>query len=166
MRDFWWRFNDGWKHIYLKNWNVVCKLKEASGLGIRRPELVNQALIMKLARRLIKHPNSDWAILLKEKYYCNHSFWNARPKKQASWTWSSILKVTESLWKCVLWQVGNGQSIDINIDPWTPFDLSDLELPLSITKVKDLNAAKVLVPLPTSVAQAVKSIFISPVSVL
>ena len=45
---------------------------------------------------------------------------NAKLKKGSSFTWQSILAGVNTLKNGYIWQVGNGQNIDIWEDAWTP----------------------------------------------
>lgn len=53
IRNLYWGFkNSNDHHLYLKSWNTICLPKTSCGLGLRKMEEINQALISKLAWNL------------------------------------------------------------------------------------------------------------------
>ncbi|XP_028080539.1 uncharacterized protein LOC114282098 [Camellia sinensis] len=59
-RNFLWGDTLEKKKIRLVNWDVVCKMKKAGGLGIKKARDQNLALISKLGWNLIRNRNSLW----------------------------------------------------------------------------------------------------------
>lgn len=72
---FWW--GKGKKGIHWCTWKEVCDLKEAGGLGFRKLDKFNIALLAKQAWRLINYPDSLIGRVLKAKYYPNACFLTA-----------------------------------------------------------------------------------------
>ena len=61
------------------------------GLGIRKTEEMNVALLGKQAWRILTKPESFVASVLLSKYCKDESFSEAIAKPNASWIWKSLL---------------------------------------------------------------------------
>jgi hypothetical protein len=59
-------------------------------MGFRRLRVFNEALLAKQGWRLITHPNSLVAQILKAKYYHKEHLLKAKAKPNMSYTWRSI----------------------------------------------------------------------------
>ncbi|CAL5387167.1 unnamed protein product [Camellia sinensis] len=97
-RNFLWGDQDNRKKGHLVNWKQVCKTKQEGGLGLKRAEDQNIALLAKL----------EWKMLSEKDF--NYS--------TASHTWRSIIKTRELLKKGIRWTVGDGKSISLWNDYW------------------------------------------------
>lgn len=53
VRHYIWGSSAERRKIHLINWDVVCRLKERGGLGVRKSEAMNKALLAKLAWRVL-----------------------------------------------------------------------------------------------------------------
>jgi hypothetical protein len=60
------------------------------------------------------------AQLLKPKYFPNGDLLKAKTKYGISYSWRSILNGVAALKKWLVWRVGNGERINIWLDPWIP----------------------------------------------
>jgi hypothetical protein len=58
--------------------------------------------------------------VLRTKYYPDGNILKARSKAGSSYTWQSILAGLTTFKKGYIWRVGNGESINIWMDPWIP----------------------------------------------
>jgi hypothetical protein len=87
-------------------------------MGFRSLRAFNEALLAKQGWRLITHPNSLVAKVLKAKYYPKDHFLKAKSKQHMSYTWRSILQASWVLKKGCYWSVGSGENIDIWEDNW------------------------------------------------
>lgn len=54
--------------IHLVCWEILCKSKEDRGLGLRRSEDMNKAMLTKLAWRLINEEEAAWCKIMRPKY--------------------------------------------------------------------------------------------------
>ncbi|MCI36196.1 ribonuclease H protein, partial [Trifolium medium] len=63
-------------------------------MGFRNLRAFNEALLAKQGWRLITHPSSLVAQVLKAKYYPNAQFLQAKPKQHMSYSWRSILQAS------------------------------------------------------------------------
>lgn len=70
QRRYWWD-NDNKRGANPIAWNVVCKPKRLGGMGFKNTRKFNEALLAKLAWRMItEHNNLCWRIL-RAKYFHN-----------------------------------------------------------------------------------------------
>lgn len=90
ITKFWWRKNKDRKGIHWCAWKDLCSLKEDGGLGFRKLDNFNIALLAKQGWRLVNYLNSLLAHILKAKYYAQSSFLKARLGNSPSLTWKSI----------------------------------------------------------------------------
>jgi hypothetical protein len=115
---FWWGSTSDHKKIHWVKWQKLCNHKKKGGMGFRNLRAFNEALLAKQGWRLITHPNSLAAKVLKAKYYQHDHFLKAKPKHQMSYTWRSIMQASWVLKKGCYWSVGSGNTIDIWEDNW------------------------------------------------
>ncbi|GMP33310.1 hypothetical protein CsSME_00006692 [Camellia sinensis var. sinensis] len=83
-RNFLWGDLERRKKIHLVNWKQVCKAKQTEGLGLRRVENQNLALLAKLDWKINSEKDTTWTKILRGKYLHNHSFSNWPTNKKAS----------------------------------------------------------------------------------
>lgn len=92
-RNFWWRFSkENGRGLCLKVWDSICKPKAVGGLGFRRADDMNRALIAKMGWHLFLNSNKFWVKLLYSKYCCGISFSKATYSYNDSWLWKGIIK--------------------------------------------------------------------------
>jgi hypothetical protein len=73
--NFWWGFSPKKiRNLSLKSWNSICSPKALGGLGFRKMEEVNLALISKLGWKLLSPSDSMWVNQLQGKYLLSGSF--------------------------------------------------------------------------------------------
>lgn len=66
------------------------------------------------------HPESLMVQVLRAKYYPNQDFLSASLGRNPSFAWRSIFNARSLLQEGLIWRVGNGASIRIWHDKWTP----------------------------------------------
>ncbi|OVA05799.1 hypothetical protein BVC80_1385g16 [Macleaya cordata] len=120
QRNFWWNHTDGGKHLILQAWHKICLSKENGGLGIRLPDLINKALLGKLAWRFIINKDEFWVQFLTAKYLKMQSFWSYHLVSGACSSWTGIILGREVIRKYTCWLVGDGFRIRLWTDPWVP----------------------------------------------
>ena len=89
-------------------------------MGFRDFELFNLALLGKHGWRLMTHPDSLCARVLKGKYFHNCSFMDATAPRSASATWKAIIAGRVALEQGLIKRVGAGESISIWTHRWIP----------------------------------------------
>ena len=119
-KDFWWGQSSTEAKLPLISWASLCKPKEEGGLGFRKFKYFNLGLLAKQGWRLIHHPESLAAQILKAKYFPRGSFWEAKIGHQPSFLWSSILHGREVLREGSYWRIGDGNQVSIWQDRWLP----------------------------------------------
>lgn len=121
LKNFWWGFSSLKSHyLTLKSWNSICTPKSMGGLGLRRMENINQALLTRKGWRFLTSPSSPWVQALNAKYLHHQSFWDIAPSSQSSWLWKSILSSRPILQQGVCHLTRNGSHTRIWCDPWIP----------------------------------------------
>lgn len=75
----------------LKAWDEVCQPKEQGGLGFKRFNDINMALLSKLAWHMARDKDHLWVRLLRSKYLRGQSFFRHKVKKDASSVWRGIV---------------------------------------------------------------------------
>lgn len=69
IRDFLWGHKlEKAHHLPLKAWDSICSPKGEGGLGIKKMEDINLALVTKLSWQLATPNHKTWTELIKEKY--------------------------------------------------------------------------------------------------
>jgi hypothetical protein len=80
FKNFWWGFSPKKsKNLSLKSWNSLCSPKALGGLGFKKMEDVNLALITKLGWKLLTSSTSMWVQQLQGKYIFSGSFLSPPP---------------------------------------------------------------------------------------
>ena len=92
IRAFWWAYDLGTRKLHFINWNEVCTPKSEGGLGLKRFELMNQAMLAKQFWRIAHNPQSLLARTLKVKYFPKGFTHDCSPKPHNSWIWRNIIK--------------------------------------------------------------------------
>lgn len=88
------------------------------GLGFWELETFNMALLIKMADRIFKDPDSLWARVLKGVYYPHSDFVSGRKGGRSSWGWASICSARDTLLQERMWRVRVGKSICVFNDLW------------------------------------------------
>jgi hypothetical protein len=94
--------------------------KVNGGLGFRDIHNFNIAMLSRQAWRLLQHPESLCAQILRAKYYPNGDILSAGPIEGMSYAWRSICHGIELIKEGYIWRIGNGESVKIWEDPWLP----------------------------------------------
>lgn len=95
--------------MHLVIWDILCRLKDRGGVGLKRAEAMNKALVAKLAWRLLTEEEALWSRLVRSKYglslaglaYFKH-------KTRASIVWRGLEWASELLHSRLRWKVNNG----------------------------------------------------------
>lgn len=120
IREFWWGMENGKRKAAWVAWKDLTLKKGCGGLGSKDLRLFNQALLARQAWRLIAHPGSLCARLLKANYFPRGCLVDTVFSANASFTWQSIMHGLELLKKGIIWRIGCGSQVRIWRDPWIP----------------------------------------------
>lgn len=108
------------KHIALVNWDSVCLPKSMGGLGIRKINVLNKALIANIGWTLAKG-EADWCSIIRGKYLDREQFYynlSVVDLPQRSKLWNNILKSRLVVREGLKWQLGNGRKVRFWEDVW------------------------------------------------
>uniref|UniRef100_A0A2N9FBI7 Reverse transcriptase domain-containing protein n=1 Tax=Fagus sylvatica TaxID=28930 RepID=A0A2N9FBI7_FAGSY len=135
---YWWGGGSAARKIHWSKWSELCKSKENGGLGFRDWRAFNIALLAKQGWRLLTNTHSLFYKTFKAKYFSSGTFLQAKVGSNPSFLWRSFLAAREVLRDGMTWKVGNGRSIDIWLDKWTPEVLTEGAEPNAVSKVAEL----------------------------
>ncbi|XP_060969747.1 uncharacterized mitochondrial protein AtMg00310-like [Cannabis sativa] len=122
IRKFWWTGgNDKDRYMALIKWDSLCCPKAMGGLGFRKMEHMNSALLAKLAWQVATDFDTPWVKCFKAKYCRRNSFWSVESKGYDSATWKGILHAREIIRNGSITLVGSGADVDIWEQPWIPW---------------------------------------------
>ncbi|XP_013729746.2 uncharacterized protein LOC106433468 [Brassica napus] len=92
--------------------------KNAGGLGFRDIEHFNDALLAKLAWRLLKHPDSLLGQIILGKYCRQNDLLSCSSSGAMSHGWRGILAGRDVIKKGLGWAVGTGKDINVWSENW------------------------------------------------
>ncbi|BFG15190.1 hypothetical protein CerSpe_014650 [Prunus speciosa] len=145
--NFWWGQSNGSNKVHWLSWENMGLAKIEGGMGFRNFSEFNNALLAAQGWRLLMHPNSLWASILRDKYFPNGDVLNAKKGARASWGWSSILEGIKVISRGAQWQVINGQNISLWHDRWLHPSIDNQPLcPLNIEMCKEVRVATIIDP--------------------
>ncbi|XP_026458965.1 uncharacterized protein LOC113359570 [Papaver somniferum] len=129
---FWWgeTLDPKDRKLHLLGWDILCSPKAEGGLGFRKAELNNLAMLSRNAWRILENPNCLLATVLKAKYFPKTDFLNVKCTAKCSWTWKCLHAIKELIKPFISWIVGDGQFIDPWCDKWIPSQGSATPNPL------------------------------------
>ncbi|CAL1399998.1 unnamed protein product [Linum trigynum] len=120
MARFWWGYSTEKDKAHWVSWRNLCRSKFDGGLRFRRFENFNQALLAKVAWRIGQEPGTLLARVMKGKYFANLAILQASQGSRPSWGWTSILHGRDLLKQGVIWQIGDGATVQVLGDNWVP----------------------------------------------
>lgn len=138
-RTFLWGGTHESRKTPLVKWDTVCLPRDYGGLGLRKTEDANQALLAKLGWKMVQKEESLWVDVMRKKYLGNKSFLEAVAKPEDSPNWKSILSTKEVLQEGMGKIVHNGETTYFWLDKWIgdePLALASLDMidPLELEK--------------------------------
>ncbi|KAL9295793.1 hypothetical protein AtEden1_Chr3g0219471 [Arabidopsis thaliana] len=116
LMNFWWEKASNQRGIPWVAWKKLQYAKKEGGLGFRDLAKFNDALLAKQAWRMIQHPNTLFARVMKARYFKDTSILDAKARNQQSYGWSSLVNGIELLKKGTKYTIGDGHSIRIGMD--------------------------------------------------
>jgi hypothetical protein len=111
-----------WKGFSKVAWEVVCLPKEEGGLGIRRLEFFNTALIAAHIWRLFTSMDSLWVKWIHTYRLRGRNFWDVPSRGNMSWSWRKILQIRPLVRQFVWYNIGNGMKASAWFDKWCSVD--------------------------------------------
>lgn len=135
-RNFIWGHDESKARTHLVNWDSVCTPITRGGLGIRKMQPLNQALLAKAAWRIHNGDQGLWANMFREKYLRGDSIINHNHNSTSSTVWKGVCHGSKVLREGCMWNVGDGSKIDFWVDDWLGLG------PLSQYAIRPLSAAE------------------------
>nr|GEZ05522.1 hypothetical protein [Tanacetum cinerariifolium] len=125
-------------------WDVVCLPKQEGGLGIRRLDHFNKALMVLHVWKLLFLQESLWVKWIHVYKLKNRSFWDIPYHGKMSWSWRKLLLlrplIQEFIWSCI----GDGRTTFTWFDKWCDVGpLSNIISSRDITRAGFNHAFKV-----------------------
>ncbi|KAJ9709030.1 hypothetical protein PVL29_000829 [Vitis rotundifolia] len=120
QRDFLWGGGSLEKKIHLINWEVVCTQKAKGGLGIRKIETLNKALLGKWIWRFASDRDILWKKVIGTKYGKEGFGWRTKGTRETYGVgvWKEILKEANWCWDYLMFKVGKGTRVSFWTDHW------------------------------------------------
>ncbi|KAG8485872.1 hypothetical protein CXB51_019202 [Gossypium anomalum] len=110
MGRTWWTKNDKARGWAMMGWEKMCYPKGMGSMGFRNLHLFNLALLGRQDTLCFK--------VLSAKYFPNGDVFSYKRCDKPSFTWVSIAKAVDALKDGFIWQVGDGNKIDLRRDHW------------------------------------------------
>ncbi|GJT53982.1 putative RNA-directed DNA polymerase, eukaryota, reverse transcriptase zinc-binding domain protein [Tanacetum coccineum] len=122
MRQFLWCHGSSGKGKSKVAWEIVCLPKHEGGLGIRRLECFNSALMASHIWKLLTLKESLWLKWIHEYKLKVRNFWDFPMRGNMSWGWRKILKLRLIIRKFIWSKIGNGRNTTLWFDTWDDFE--------------------------------------------
>ncbi|GJR54178.1 hypothetical protein Tco_1404699 [Tanacetum coccineum] len=118
MRNFLWSPGASLKDQAKVAWDVVCLPKDEGGLGIRRLDHFNSALMVSHIWKLLSLKESLWVKWIHAYKLCGRNFWDIPLRGNMSWGWRKILQLRPIVREFIWHKVGNGSNTSLWYDRW------------------------------------------------
>ncbi|GJR12441.1 hypothetical protein Tco_0795093 [Tanacetum coccineum] len=118
MRGFLWCQGSLCKGKAKVSWEVVCLPKQEGGLGIRRLEHFNKALMVSHIWKLLSLKESLWVQWIHSYKLKNRSFWDIPYRGNMSWGWRKILQLRPLIRNFIWYCIGDGSQVSMWFDRW------------------------------------------------
>ncbi|GJR59309.1 hypothetical protein Tco_1501471 [Tanacetum coccineum] len=118
MRRFLWSHGNTRKGQAKVAWDVICLPRIEGGLGIRRLDPFNKALMVTHVWKLINRKESLWVQWIHTYKLRSRNFWDVPCRGNMTWGWRKILQLRPLIWEFIWYKVGNGSSISVWHDKW------------------------------------------------
>ncbi|RVW94174.1 putative ribonuclease H protein [Vitis vinifera] len=120
QRDFLWGGGSLERKAHLIKWKVVCSPKEERGLGIRKIDLLNKALLGKWVWRYAYEKENLWKMVIGVKYGQEGCGWRTKDvcEPYGVGLWKEIMKEADWCWESIDFKVGRGLEFCFWTDKW------------------------------------------------
>ncbi|GKE05253.1 hypothetical protein Tco_1397271 [Tanacetum coccineum] len=120
MRGFLWCQGDMRKGKAKVSWEVVCLPKNEGGLGLRRLELFNKALMVTHIWNLLLKKESLWVKWIHEYKLRGRHFFEVPYSGNMTWGWRKFLQLRLLIRDHVIYHLGDGATCSLWFDRWSP----------------------------------------------
>jgi hypothetical protein len=90
------------------------------GLGLRRLDVLNEAILTKAFWVLLTNHHSIWAQICNAKYKGTCTWWTVDPSPANSTTVNTLLQTRTKITHKFTWRIGSGEGINVTGEPWHP----------------------------------------------
>ncbi|XP_021994822.1 uncharacterized protein LOC110891434 [Helianthus annuus] len=119
MRNFLWSQDTSFQRGKTKvSWNSICKPKYEGGLGLRRIQDVNKALMVSHIWSIITKRDSLWVQWIYSNRLRNSNFWECRIPSVCCWSWRKILQLRPIIRNFIWSKLGDGGMTSAWYDRW------------------------------------------------
>nr|XP_026429227.1 uncharacterized protein LOC113325233 [Papaver somniferum] len=115
IRNFLWTGDPSEKKLVTVKWEEINAQIAEGGLGLRRLEVINKALLMTLLWRILTE-DEEWTRFMKDKFMNKNGEW-IQSYKQSS-IWPGLILVIHDVNEGSRWLVRNGKHISVWMDKW------------------------------------------------
>ena len=118
LTRFWWDVKPKLRKMSWVSWTTLTRAKADGGLGFRDIERFNDALLGKLAWRILSNPDSLLSQILLGKYCQDTPFLEASIPGAASHGWRGVMAGREVMKRGLCWLIGSGKDIGVWQNSW------------------------------------------------
>ncbi|GKE33130.1 putative reverse transcriptase domain, reverse transcriptase zinc-binding domain protein, partial [Tanacetum coccineum] len=136
MRNFLWCQGESQKGKSKVAWEVVCLPKKKGGLGLRRLDLFNKALMVTHIWNLLSRKESLWVKWIQVYKLRGHNFFEISFRGNMTWGWRKILQLWPLIRDHIWYRIGDGATCSLWFDRWCPSSLL-----ASIVSTHDIHRA-------------------------
>ncbi|GJV88105.1 putative reverse transcriptase domain, reverse transcriptase zinc-binding domain protein, partial [Tanacetum coccineum] len=104
-------------------WDVVCLPKDEGGLGVRRLDFFNKALMSVHIWKLLSRKDSLWVEWIHLHKIKNRNFWDIPCRGNMTWGWRKILQLRPCIREFIWHNLGDGMLTSLWYDKWCSFSL-------------------------------------------
>ncbi|GJV71898.1 hypothetical protein Tco_1491893 [Tanacetum coccineum] len=107
-----------WASIFMHPTRILLITADQAGLGIRKLDAFNKALMTTQVWKLLSRKESLWVEWIHVYKLRGRSFWDIPYRGNMTWVWRNVLKlrplIREFIWK----KIGNGSTTSVWFDRW------------------------------------------------
>ncbi|GJZ49974.1 putative reverse transcriptase domain, reverse transcriptase zinc-binding domain protein [Tanacetum coccineum] len=118
MRGFLWCHGDMHKGKAKVAWEIVCLPMDEGGLGVRRLDTFNKALMVSYVWKLISLKESLWVKWIHAYKLKGRSFWDYPLRGNMSWGWRKVLQLRPLIRDFIRFSIGDGATASVWLDRW------------------------------------------------
>ena len=100
------------------SWDDVCLPKYEGGLGIRKLDEFNVALMSAHIWKILTHKETLWVKWIHTYKLKNQSFWDVSLCSNVSWGWRKLLSIRSTIRPFIWYKLGNGCKASAWFDTW------------------------------------------------
>ncbi|GJU62334.1 hypothetical protein Tco_1244169 [Tanacetum coccineum] len=119
MRGFLWSHGDISKGKAKVSWEVVCLPKIEGGLGVRRLDIFNKALMVPHIWNLLSRKESLWVKWIHEYKLRGRHFFDIPYRGCMTWGWRKLLQLRPLIRDYIRYRIGDGATCSLWFDRWS-----------------------------------------------